>query len=64
MKNCEVAESRTLVRAMARAYMSFFSPLVDSFLIGGCVGFSRYSLVKPPPWIMKVSITRWKTVPL
>src|SRR5437870_12357619 len=34
MKNCDVALSGTLVRAMARVPVSFLSPLPDSFLIG------------------------------
>jgi hypothetical protein len=33
-------------------------------LIGAWVGFWLMSLVKPPPWTMKPSITRWKIVPL
>jgi UPF0042 nucleotide-binding protein len=34
MKNCDVALSTTLVRAMARVPVSFFRPLAASFLIG------------------------------
>ena len=65
MKNCEVALLGTLVRAMATVPLSFLSPLSDSFLIGGfCPSrFSCMSAVKPPPWIMKPEMTRWKIVP-
>src|SRR3990170_6854915 len=59
MKNCAVAESTTPVRAIAIVPRSFLSPLPASFLMGGWAGrFSRISLVKPPPWIMKSRITR------
>jgi len=38
----------------------------DSFLIGAfCPSrLSCMSAVKPPPWIMKPGMTRWKIVPL
>ena len=63
MKNCAVARSTTPVRAMASVPVSFLRPLAASFLIGACVGFCVMSFVKPPPWIMKPAITRWKIVP-
>jgi len=31
--------------------------------MGARVGFWFMSFVKPPPWIMKPSMTRWKIVP-
>src|SRR5436190_192039 len=40
MKNCAVAESRSLVRAMAMVPVVFDNPLGDSFLIGSRVFFS------------------------
>jgi len=40
----------------------FFSPLFASFLMGARVSFWFSSLSKPPPWIMKLGMTRWKTV--
>ena len=63
MKNCAVAECGALVRAMATVYMSFFRPLLASLVISACVGFCFMPGSKPPPWIMKPSITRWNTVP-
>ncbi|MNL79533.1 hypothetical protein D3C87_2061620 [compost metagenome] len=63
MKNWAVAEFGLPVRAMATVYLSFLRPLLASSGIGGCVGFCCMSAVKPPPWIMKPSITRWNTVP-
>ncbi|MNR52218.1 hypothetical protein D3C85_1720190 [compost metagenome] len=65
MKNCEVAECGSLVRAMAMLPITFFRPLSASLAIGARVGFcdsAPPSMVKPPPWIMKPSITRWNTV--
>ncbi|MNC98467.1 hypothetical protein D3C83_164300 [compost metagenome] len=64
MKNCEVAECGSEVRAMAMVPISFFRPLLASFLIGSRVGLWARSAVNPPPWIMKPGITRWNTVPL
>ena len=45
--------------------VSFLSPLLDSFLIAGfCPSrFSCMSDVRPPPWTMKLGMTRWKIVP-
>jgi hypothetical protein len=63
MKNCEVAESGTMVRAMASVPRTLLRPLRLSSGIGARVGFSLMSGFMPPPWIMKLSITRWKTVP-
>ena len=63
MKNCDVALSGTLVRAMATVPRAFFRPLDDSFLIWPLVGFCRMPGSKPPPWIMKFEMTRWKMVP-
>src|ERR1035437_1491187 len=64
MKNCAVADCRSEVRAMAIVPTSFFRPLLASFCTGGRVFFCTKSVVKPPPWIMKPLITRWKIVPL
>ena len=64
MKNCPVAESACPGRrAMAIEPRSFCSPFCHSFLIPSRVGFFCTSSVKPPPWIMKSFITRWKIVP-
>jgi len=63
MKNCAVAECGSPVRAIATVSGVFFRPLSASFGIGARVGFCCISGVKPPPWSMKPSITRWKTVP-
>lgn len=58
MKNCEVAELGSAVRAIAIEPRTLSSPLRDSRGIGALVGrwFSLAS--KPPPWIMKFSMTR------
>ena len=58
MKNWEVALSTAWVRAMARVPRVFFRPFAASFLIGPRVFFASISGVIPPPWIMKLSITR------
>ena len=63
MKNWLVALFGSLVRAMATVPREFRRPFLASFLIAGRVGRSSSSGVKPPPWIMKPGITRWKTVP-
>ena len=67
MKNCDVAEFGSLVRAIATVPGTFSSPaLLDdsaSMGTGGRVGFCENSGVNPPPWIMKPSITRWNCVP-
>lgn len=63
MKNCAVAECGSFVRAIAIVYVSFFRPLFASFAIGASVGFCFRPGSKPPPWIMKPLITRWKIVP-
>ena len=67
MKNCDVAELGSDVRAIAIVPGTFFKPalllIAASLTIGGLVGFWLKSVVKPPPWIMKPSITRWNCVP-
>jgi hypothetical protein len=63
MKNCEVAESTTLVRAIAMLPRLFFRPLAASFLIGALLSFCAMSGVMPPPCTMNPGITRWKTSP-
>jgi hypothetical protein len=50
--------------AMAMVYLSFFRPFLASFSMGAAVSFCFMSAAKPPPWIMKFLITRWKMVPL
>ena len=62
MKNWAVAEWGSEVRAMAMVPRAFFRPLPASFSMGDPVGFWRMPGSKPPPWIMKPSITRWNTV--
>jgi len=52
-----------LVRAIAIVPVLFFSPLLASFSTGARVVFCVMSAVMPPPWIMKLLITRWKIVP-
>ena len=42
----------------------FCSRLVASFMMASLVGFCSMSTVKPPPWIMKLGMIRWKIVPL
>ena len=42
---------------------AFESPLDASFLMGASVAFWVIPGTKPPPWIMKVGMTRWKIVP-
>jgi hypothetical protein len=63
MKNWLVALSGAFMRAMATAPRAFRRPFRASFRMGAWVGFSSSSGVYPPPWIMKVPMTRWKTVP-
>ena len=63
MKNWSVALLGSLVRAIATAPRSLRSRLRASLRIGARWGFSSISGVKPPPWIMKSGITRWKMVP-
>src|SRR5690625_1250627 len=62
MKNWAVAEWGSLVRAMATVPTSLARPLSASFWMGSRVGFCCMSAVRPPPWIMKPSMTRWKMV--
>ena len=62
MKNCEVALWTALVRAIATVPRSLPSPLSASLRIGSRGNFCVRSSRKPPPWIMKSSITRWKIV--
>ena len=49
--------------AIAIVPRRFLSPFIDSIRIGARVSFWFMSRVKPPPWIMNPSITRWKIVP-
>ena len=63
MKNWLVAESTTAVLAIAIVPRRFLRPFIASFMIGASVGFWFMSFVKPPPWIMNPSMTRWKIVP-
>ena len=63
MKNCDDAEWGSEVRAMAMVPLSLRRPLLASFLIGASVDFCFMSRSKPPPWIMKPLMTRWKIVP-
>ena len=58
MKNCEVAEFGSDVRAMATVPTTFFKPLPASSWTGARVGFCCMSVPKPPPCTMKLSITR------
>ncbi len=56
------------MRAIATQPVSFFRPLRDSIAMGARVGLGLIwplyrSAVKPPPWIMKLPMTRWKIVP-
>ena len=59
----QVALSGFGVRAIASVPAVFFRPFDDSFFTGGFVAFCVLSFAKPPPWIMKFGITRWKIVP-
>ncbi len=63
MKNCELAECGAEVRAIASVYLSFFRPFLASFWMFASVSFCFMPDSKPPPWIMKLGITRWKIVP-
>ena len=63
MKNCEVAESGTDVRAIATVPRMLLKPLRLSSGMVGRVAFCFMSASKPPPWIMKSSMTRWKISP-
>ena len=58
MKNWLVAESTTLVRAMAIVPRLLESWFAASFLIGPSVRFCVNERSNPPPWIMKFGITR------
>ncbi|MNY75479.1 hypothetical protein D3C86_2147640 [compost metagenome] len=51
-----------MVRAMATVPILLDRPLLASFRIEGRVGFCFMPGSKPPPWIMKLPITRWKMV--
>jgi len=51
------------VRAIATVPRVFFRPFWLSSGIGARVVFCFMSGVKPPPWIMNPSMTRWNTVP-
>ena len=64
MKNCAVAEFGSGVRAIATVPRWLVRPLRLSSAIGARVAFSFMSAVMPPPWIMKLGMTRWKIVPL
>ncbi|MNG20250.1 hypothetical protein D3C84_1044890 [compost metagenome] len=63
MKNCALAECGSMVRAMATVPTLLATPLLASFLMVARVAFCFMPGSKPPPWIMKLLITRWKTVP-
>ena len=63
MKNCAVALCGFGVRAIAMVPRLFLSPFAASFFTGARVDFWFMSAVKPPPWIMKPLMTRWKIVP-
>ena len=62
MKNWALAEWGSEVRAMATVPTVLVSPLSASFSIGSRVGFCFMPGSKPPPWIMKPLMTRWKMV--
>ena len=51
-------EIAALVRANATVPRSLLRPLSASLAIGGFVGLRANEAEKPPPWIMKFSITR------
>ena len=68
MKNCDVAEFGSPVRAIATVPGTLDSPALP--LCSDSIGDRRprrllleVASVKPPPWIMKPSITRWNCVP-
>ncbi len=63
-KNCDVAESAALVRAIASAPRSLFRPLLDSSTMGSCVALGCKFWPMPPPCTIKSLITRWNSVPL
>ncbi|EXI75639.1 MAG: hypothetical protein AW07_00950 [Candidatus Accumulibacter sp. SK-11] len=58
MKNCELAECGSAVRAIAIVPRSFLRPFFASFSTFRGAGFCSISTVKPPPWIMKPGMTR------
>jgi hypothetical protein len=66
MKNCEVALSGALVRAIERVQRRFDRPLPSSSTIGGLVGLGVFKAVlltlkgvaKPPPCITKFGACR------
>jgi len=60
MKNCELAEFGSEVRAIAIVPRLLAKPLADSLTIGSRVCFCCMSAVNPPPWTMNFGITRWK----
>ncbi|MNW07044.1 hypothetical protein D3C71_2035680 [compost metagenome] len=62
MKNWAEAECGSMVRAMAMLPTLLDRPLLASFLIGARVAFCFMPGSKPPPWIMKLPITRWNMV--
>jgi hypothetical protein len=62
-KNWAVALWGSPVRAMAMVPRSLVRPLSASFWIGDRVVFCRCWASKPPPWIMKLGMTRWNRVP-
>ncbi len=63
MKNWSVALSGSDVRAMATVPRALRRPFFASFTIAGPFARSSISGVRLPPWIMKLGITRWNTVP-
>ena len=58
MKNWAVALFGSEVRAIATVPSVFFRPFAASFLIGARVGFLFMAASMPPPWTMKLLITR------
>ena len=42
---------------------TIFHRVIKGFMIGARVAFSFMPRSKPPPWIMKPLMTRWKIVP-
>ena len=55
---------KNTVGTIAMVYFSLDKPLLASFLIGSRVSTSSMPGLKPPPWIMKPGMTRWKIRPL
>ena len=65
MKNWLVALSGWSARAMAKVYCQFFSGVLLSSVMAGCVAaLTTGPGRKPPPWITKPGMTRWNSRPL